>query len=103
MWFLFHVPTPTPDGVTARDLYVKRVNWIVEAMRASARVNGCRFHQAWYADDGSAFYALAQWESIEGAQRFFEEWDIADEPGEVATRLMGHVGLVPLTKGPGEE
>ncbi len=29
-------------------------------MRASARKHGCTFHRAWYAEDGSAFYALAQ-------------------------------------------
>lgn len=26
---------------------------------------------------------------------FFEEWDMADEPGETATRLLGDVGLIP--------
>jgi hypothetical protein len=32
----------------------------------------------------------------EGARAFFEEWEIEDEPGEVAIRLEGDVGLVPL-------
>jgi hypothetical protein len=86
-WFLFRAPAPTPDGQTARDLYEKRLTWITD---------GCRFHRAWYAQDGSAFYALAFWETREGAKAFFEEWDIRDEPGEVAIPLEGDVGLVPL-------
>jgi hypothetical protein len=97
------VPTPTPDGVTARELYQKRVEWIDDGMQSSAQANGCRFHQAWYAQDGSAFYALAQWESIAGAEHFFEEWEVRDEPGEIMIRLMGHVGLVPLEEGPAEQ
>lgn len=95
MWVLFHVPCPTPDGRTAVDLYQKRVDGITDEMRASARKHGCHFHRAWYSSDGSAFYALAQWESREGAQAFFEEWNIEDEPGEVAHVLEGDVGLVP--------
>ncbi len=97
MWFLFMVPCPTPDGRTARDLYDKRVRWISPEMQASARAHGCSFHQAWYAEDATAFYALAEWESSEGAHEFFVEWDITDEPGEVAVRLAGEVGLVPLS------
>jgi hypothetical protein len=96
MWVLFHVPTPTPDGRTARDLYDYRVDRIDDAMRASARGHGCTFHRAWYTDDGSAFYALANWRTREGAQSFFQEWQIEDEPGEVAIWLEGDVGLVPL-------
>jgi hypothetical protein len=96
MWILFVVPCPTPDGRSARDLYEKRVRWISDEMRASARGHGCRFHRAWYAQDGSAFYAVAEWETREGASAFFEEWDIEDEPGEVAVRLEGDIGLVPL-------
>jgi len=96
MWILFMVPCPTPDGRSAKDLYEKRLTWISPAMQESAASHGCRFHQAWYADDGSAFYALANWESREGAVAFFEEWEIYDEPGEVAIRLSGEVGLVPL-------
>lgn len=65
-------------------------------MQASARAHGCGFHRAWYADDGSAFYAVAQWDSRDGASAFFREWDITDEPGETATVLEGDVGLVPL-------
>lgn len=95
MWVLFHVPCPTPDSQTARDLYEKRVTGITTDMQASARRHGCRFHRAWYAHDGSAFYALAYWESREGAGAFFDEWDIQDEPGEVAILLEGDVGLVP--------
>jgi hypothetical protein len=64
-------------------------------MQASAERLGCRFHRAWYAADGSAFYALACWDSPEGASTFYEEWQIADERGEVAIRLEGDVGLVP--------
>ena len=94
MWFLFMVPCPTPDGQTAEDLYRKREVWITDEMRASARELGCRFHRAWHAEDGSAFYALANWETREGAHEFFERWDITDEPGEVAIRLLGDVGLV---------
>jgi hypothetical protein len=96
MWVLFTVPTPTPDGQTALDLYDKRVRLISDEMRASARRLGCRFHRAWYAKDGSAFYAIAEWETAEGANAFFTEWDIQDEPGEVAVRLEGDIGLVPL-------
>jgi hypothetical protein len=96
MWILFHVPCPTPDGRTAQDLYQFRVDAISPQMQESARAHGCTFHQAWYADDGSAFYALAEWASREGASAFFDEWDIQDEPGEVAVRLEGDIGLVPL-------
>jgi hypothetical protein len=95
MWILFTAPCPTPDGQTAEDLYRKRLTWITPEMRASARDLGCRFHRAWYAADGSAFYALANWDSREGAKEFFERWNITDEPGEVAITLLGDVGLVP--------
>jgi hypothetical protein len=76
------------------DLYQKRVDWIDAAMRASARAHGCGFHRAWYAQDGSAFYALANWETLEGARAFFEEWVIQDEPDEEMIVLEGDVGLV---------
>ena len=95
MWILFSVPCPTPDGQTAEDLYRKRLTWITPEMRASARELGCRFHRAWFAADGSAFYALANWETREGASLFFRTWNITDEPGEVAVTLLGDVGLVP--------
>lgn len=95
MWVLFFVPCPTPDGQTARDLYQKRVIRITDGMQASAAEHGCRFHRAWYANDDSAFYALANWDTSEGATAFFEEWEIEDEPGEVAIVLQGDVGLVP--------
>jgi hypothetical protein len=36
MWILFHVPCPTPDGRSARDLYEWRVTRIDDAMQASA-------------------------------------------------------------------
>jgi hypothetical protein len=94
MWVLFTVPCPTPDGRTAEDLYRTREIRINDEMRASARAHGCRFHRAWYAEDGSTFYAVACWDTREGASAFFEEWDIRDEPGEVAVRLLGDVGLV---------
>jgi len=96
MWVLFRVPCPTPDGRTARELYEKRVNGIDDAMRESAGEHGCTFHRAWHAADGSAFYALAHWRTREGAAAFFEQWQIEDEPGEVAILLEGDVGLVPL-------
>jgi len=99
LWVLFHVPCPTPDGRSARDLYERRVTWIGPEMQESARLHGCRFHRAWYAADGSAFYAVAQWESREGASAFFQEWEIDAEPGEVAVYLEGDVGLVPLPVG----
>lgn len=95
-WVLFRVPTPTPDGRTARDLYETRENGIGPEMRASAAQLGCTFHRAWHAADGSAFYALAHWASRAGAREFYESWQIADEPGEEAIRLEGDVGLVPL-------
>jgi hypothetical protein len=94
LWVLFRVPTPTPDGQTAEDLYEKRVRLISDEMRASAREHGCRFHRAWHAKDASAFYAIALWETREGASAFFEEWDIRDEPGEEAIFLEGDIGLV---------
>lgn len=96
MWILFQVPTPTPDGRTAEDLYDKRVRLISPEMKESARRHGCTFHRAWYAVDRSAFWAIAQWASAEGANAFFDEWGIEDEPGEVGIRLEGDVGLVPL-------
>lgn len=96
MWIMFKVPCPTPSGATAKDLYEKRLTWISDGMRASAERHGCRFHRAWYAADGSAFYALAYWETREGASAFFQEWEIYDEEGEVAIVLEGDVGLVPL-------
>jgi hypothetical protein len=95
MWVLFHVPCPTPDGETARELYEKRVAGITSEMQASAVTHGCRFHRAWYVEDGSAFYALARWETREGASAFFDEWEIRSEAGEVAILLEGDVGLVP--------
>jgi hypothetical protein len=95
MWVLFRVPCPTPDGRTAKDLVQTRVDRMDDAMRASAREHGCRFHRAWYATDGSAFYAIASWDTREGASAFFEQWDIRDEPGEEAIFLEGDVGLVP--------
>ncbi len=95
MWVLFTVPCPTPDGQTAQDLYRKRVERITPAMQASARELGCRFHRAWYTPDGSAFHAVACWDTLEGAREVFRRWDIADEPGEVSIRLEGDIGLVP--------
>ena len=95
MWILFRTPCPTPDGRTAQDLYERRLTWITPDMQASAITHGCRFHRAWFAEDGSAFYALAQWDSREGARAFFEQWQIDTEPGETATVLVGDVGLVP--------
>ena len=95
-WMLFVAPTPTPDGRSAEDLYEKRLTWITDEMRADARARGCRFHRAWHAQDGSAFYALAFCESREGASAFFEKWRIEAEPGEQSILLEGDVGLVPL-------
>lgn len=96
VWVLFVVPCPTPDGQTARDLYQKRVTGITDEMRADGRARGCEFHRAWYAADGSAFYAVAHWRSREAARGFFERWDIRDEPGERAIPLEGDIGVVPL-------
>lgn len=96
MWMLFQVPCPTPDGQTAHDLYQKRVTGITPDMKASAVNHGCRFHRAWFAADGSAFWALAEWDTPEGANAFFTQWNIADEPGEQMIRLEGDVGLAPL-------
>ena len=96
MWILFAVPCPTPDGRTAEDLYRTRVTRITPEMQASARDLGCRFHRAWYTADGSSFYALANWETRKGASAFFQEWNIEDEPGEIAITLLGDVGLVPM-------
>ena len=93
MWVLFRAPA---GEQTAREMYEKRLTWITDAMRTSAREQGCTFHRAWYAADGSAFYALAHWASAEGANAFFRAWNIEDEPGEEAIVLEGDVGLVPL-------
>jgi hypothetical protein len=95
-WVLFRVPTPTPDGRSAQDLYERRLGWITPKMQESATRHGCTFHRAWHAADGSAFYALARWRSADAARAFFREWNIENEPGEVAIRLEGDVGLVPL-------
>jgi hypothetical protein len=95
-WYLFHVPCPTPDGRTARELYEKRVRWISDEMREDARRHGCRFHRAWFARDGSAFWALAFWETREGGGAFYRKWEIQDEPGEESIVLEGDIGLVPL-------
>jgi hypothetical protein len=43
-----------------------------------------------------SFYAVACWETRDGATQFFTEWDIQDEPGEVAIFLEGDIGLVPV-------
>jgi len=96
MWVLFQVPCPTSDGQTAVDLYQKRVRMITSQMKADAVAKGCRFHRAWHASDGSAFYAVAEWATREGARSFFDTWDIRDEPGEFAVYLEGDVGLVPV-------
>lgn len=90
---LFRVPCPTPDGQSAADLYQKRVGWITDEMRSDARAHGCRYHRAWHAADGHAFYAIAIWESREGARDFYRNWRIADEPGEEAIYLEGDIGL----------
>jgi len=103
MWMLFTAPCPTPDGQTARDLYLKRVEGITPEMRASARSLGCRFHHAWHAADGSAFWALAWWDTREGARTFFDTWQIESEPGEVSIVLEGDVGLATLSDLVGEQ
>lgn len=96
MWVLFRAPCPTTKGETAMDLYQKRVDGITEEMQASARELGCRFHRAWYAEDGSEFVAIAKWDSREAASAFFERWQIESEEGETATVLEGDIGLVPV-------
>ena len=93
MWVLFSAPA---GEQSAREMYEKRLTRITEDMQASAAELGCTFHRAWYAADGSAFYALAHWRTREGASAFFERWQIRDEPGEMAIVLEGDVGLVPL-------
>ena len=95
-WYLFRVPTPTADGETGQDLYEKRVAWFTPEMLESAVEHGCRFHRAWYARDGSAFYALALWETKEGANEFYGQWEIGKELGEEVIPLEGDLGLVPL-------
>lgn len=94
-WILFQVPCPTPEGITANELLQKRIDRISPEMQASARELGCRFHRAWVAADRTAFYAVACWETREGANQFFTKWNIVDEPGEVAILLEGDIGLVP--------
>ena len=97
IWLLFTVPCPTPLGETAEDLLQKRYDRITPEMQESARSLGCRFHRAFAAEDGSAFWAIANWETREGAMEFFERWDIRDEVGEVAIPLTGDIGLVTET------
>lgn len=97
IWLLFQVPCPTPLGETADDLLQKRYERITPEMRESARSLGCRFHRAFAAADGSAFWAIACWESREGATEFFQLWDIRDEAGEIAIPLTGDIGLVTET------
>ena len=70
MWILFTAPCPTPDGQTARDLYEKRLTWITDDMRASARELGCRFHRAWYAEDDSAFWGSRTGRPSRARRRF---------------------------------
>jgi hypothetical protein len=95
VWLMFTVPCPTPSGATADDLLRTRIELISPEMQASAREHGCRFHRLWVAADRSAFYAVACWETREGAREFYRTWDIQDEEGEVTTLLDGDVGLVP--------
>jgi len=95
VWMLFVVPCPVPDGRMARDVYEKRVTGITDEMRIDA-ARGCRFHRAWHAADGSAFYARAHWDSRDAARGFFERWQIDDEAGERAILLEGDIGLVAL-------
>ena len=95
-WLLYRVPTPTADGESAIDLYEKRVHGFTSAMRDSAVEHGCRFHRAWHARDGSAFYAIALWETMDGARQFLGKWDIGRDPGREAIALEGDLGLVPL-------
>jgi hypothetical protein len=94
MWVMFTVPCPTPSGLTADDLLQKRLDLITPEMKASAKRLGCRFHRAWVSRDRDQFVAVACWESADGANAFFDEWDIDDEEGEVAIRLDGDIGLV---------
>jgi hypothetical protein len=84
------------DGRSAQDLYDKRIPWFTPEMRRSARDHGCLFHRAWYARDGSAFYALALWETREGAGAFYRLWGVEDEPGEETIQLEGDLGLAPV-------
>jgi hypothetical protein len=51
--------------------------------------------RAWYTKDGSAFYAIAKWDTRDDANTIFQRWHIEDEPGKVAIRLTGDLGLVP--------
>lgn len=53
------------------------------------------FTQAWFTADGFEFVAIALWDNLDKAYTFFEQWDIEDQPGEIAARLPGNVGLVP--------
>lgn len=84
----FRAPQPTDGRRRTSD---ERVRLITDEMRESSREHGCRFHRAWYAQDGSAFYAVARWESREGARAFFEQWEIDAEPGEIAVVPEGDV------------
>lgn len=97
---LYRVPCPTPDGRSAHDLYEKRVQGFTDEMRAAARALGCRLHRAWYARDGHALYAIAIWETREGAREFSDlhmKRFVSDEPWETII-LEGDIGLVTEAK-----
>jgi len=95
IWVLFTVPCPTrPSGTTADELLQKRVDLITPEMKASAKRHGCRFHRAFVSRERDQFVAIACWETPEGANAFFDEWQIDDEEGEAVVRLDGDIGLV---------
>jgi hypothetical protein len=96
MWMLFYVPCPTPDGQTAEQLYRKRVTSLTPEMRADAKAHGCSFHRVWFAKDGSAFYGLAEWASLEQEAAFYKRWNVKHDIGDTTILLDGDLGLVPL-------
>lgn len=57
----------------------------------SAEELGCGFHRAWYTDGGD-FFALAQWESREGAQRFYDTRQIVRRSDQTRASALGRTG-----------
>jgi hypothetical protein len=73
----------------------KRLTRISPEMQASARELGAGSTARGTRTTARPSMPLRTGDSREGASRFFELWGIADEPGEIAVRLEGDVGLVP--------
>ena len=96
MWIQFYVPCPTPDG--RRHATCTRPAWTASLLRCrpvpqnTAAASTERGTQATV--PGSMH--LRRGRRARALAAFFNEWNIEDEPGEVAVILEGDVGLVPV-------